>query len=231
MGQSNGDDLDYRAPTAIRGYPTPLPAWKPVAAAALQSAPYNRICQIGLQTPAGVVGIGSGWRAHPEQIWTAAHVVAGRSDLRIRLAGETEWCEAGRANIPTDYYRPGGREQKCSAFDLASLPFSASSGFTDADFPSLTDNSIDAVAVGFSGGVLVEHRDSAIHADAFVAHNCHTDQEHSGCPVFTQGGLTALHLGLFAGSRRYLKPPASNLTGYLNSAVRLTAAIKWLIKI
>lgn len=211
--------FDAGAAPKIQGYPTATPEWKPVPDSRLGTYPYARICQVGMRQGNVMAGIGSGWFAAPGKILTAAHVAVAASGLHIRLAGEAGWHAVSAVSIAPGYIAPDGRARPCSEADLALLavPSLASLSSDEPVFEAAA-----AVAVGFSAGRLVEHGSTARAVGPFTAHNCHTDHEHSGCPLFVAGRLAAVHVGLFAGSRVYLTPPASSVRGYLNSAVTLT---------
>lgn len=210
------------APQGVQteGFPGEVGRWKPVPAGKLGSLPYSRICQI-----VGVGGgsSGTGWLHAKRQILTAAHVVAGAHSVRVRFADRADWIAAKVGKIAQGYFGPGGEERPCSPWDLALIvpPADVAVG---AGILAPISGSL-CLAVGFRDGVLVEHAGTGTDVGPFVAHNCDTDHEHSGCPVFTANGVWGIHVGMFAGSRTYLQPPQSQTQGYLNSAVRLNGAL------
>lgn len=204
----------------IQGFPGEQGRWKPVPAAKLSAAPYNRICQV---TGVGGGSSGTGWLHAKGQIVTAAHVVAGAASVRVRFAAETHWVAANIGKIASGYFGPGGVERQCSPWDLALIVPPADLAISADAFAPVTGGL--CLAVGFRDGVLVEHAGSSTDVGPFVAHNCDTDHEHSGCPVLIANGMRGIHVGMFAGSRPYLQPPQSQVQGYLNSAVRLSDAL------
>lgn len=204
----------------IQGFPGKQGRWKAVPVAKLSAAPYSRICQV---TGVGGGRSGTGWLHAKGQILTAAHVVAGAASVRVRFAAETNWIAANIGKIASGYFGPGGEERQCSPWDLALIVPPADLAIGADAFAPVTGGLY--LAVGFQDGVLVEHAGSGTDVGPFVAHNCDTHHEHSGCPVFTANGVRGIHVGMFAGSRPYLQPPQSQVTGYLNSAVRLSGAL------
>lgn len=184
----------------------------------LGQPPYNRCCQV--ETP---VAAGSGWLYAKGQILTAAHVVAGAASIRVRFAGQTDWINVTIGKIADGYYAPNGTERQCSPSDVAMLLPLVELAIGVEAFSPIGGGL--CVAVGFADGVLVEHAATGLDVGPFIAHNCHTDHGHSGCPVFVGNTEYGIHVGLFNGSRVYLTPPQSQIKGYLNSAVRLDTTL------
>lgn len=207
----------------IEGFPGANPRWQAVPVAKLNTSPYNRICQVVASNGAQAFG-GTGWLHAQGQILTAAHVVAGATSIRVRFAGQANWIVAALGRIADGYFAANGSQRKCSPQDVALIFPPEGHGIATGGFSQLAGAGL-AAAVGFADGVLVQHFGNATDVGPFVAHNCDTDQEHSGCPLFIGNAVRAIHVGLFSGSRIYLSPPQSQTQGYLNSAVRLNAAL------
>jgi hypothetical protein len=214
------DQNFFSEPFNTEGFPGTKPRWTPVPAAKLGMPPYNRVCQVR-----GIGGgsAGSGWLYAKDRILTAAHVVAGAASVEVLFAAQGSWLAASIGKIAVGYFGPGGEERKCSADDLALIVPRTDVAIDVGPFGQLGGGL--CVAVGFNKGVLVEHAGSGTDVGPFLAHNCDTNNEHSGCPVFAGGVVRAIHVGQFSGSRPYLHPPQSQTQGYLNSAVRLSAAL------
>lgn len=207
----------------IEGFPGASPRWQAVPAAKLNTPPYNRICQVVASNGTQAFG-GTGWLHAQGQILTAAHVVAGATSIRVRFGDQANWIDAALGKIADGYFAPNGTQRKCSPQDLALIVPPGGHGVATDGFSQLAGAGL-AAAVGFADGVLVQHVGNTADVGPFVVHNCDTDQEHSGCPLFIGSAVHAIHVGLFSGSRIYLSPPQSQTQGYLNSAIRLNTAL------
>jgi hypothetical protein len=212
-------------PVDTQGFPGDKGRWANVSKSQLNTAPFNRICLVEGYVNGIPAKGGTGWLHAPGVILTAAHVVADGDKARVQFPGQADSHEVAVKKIAKGFRASDGEERECSAADLAYLEAPSGLAASFDPFHLLTIGSATATAIGYHDGALVRHAGDWKDVGPFTAHKCDTDHQHSGCPLFVGSSVYGIHVGLFSGSRPFLMGSDAQLTGYLNSAVRLDAPV------
>lgn len=193
--------------------------WRPVLKARLSRQPYCRVCQVVAKSSVGGTRSGTGWLSDPGVVVTAAHTVQGSNSIGVRFANSATWLAVIGYRCKDGFKAKDGTTLEGSEYDIAYLSIDADADERLAGDTELPNDGDKYRAIGFQDGVLVEHAGSGRMISPFLLHNAHTDVEHSGCPIFLDGEMVAIHVGGINSSRTYLPGAAQKLMGYLNAAV------------
>lgn len=213
-----------------KGHKTPEAQYRPVPTRLYSRSPYSRTWALGSLRQGNIQQHGTAWRIADRYFLTAAHVVVGVSNLKLRSPGQSKWWSASVHHVPRAYWSQFGIERRTSPEDWAILaapvaePFGNQSFDLRSQFPGLARNGT-VVALGYRSEILVAHSDAAATVGPYVAHDCHTKGGHSGGPVFSSHAIIGLHVGSMAGASRYLASATGGIR-YINAAISV-AAINW----
>lgn len=204
-------------------YPITGAAWNRVPAIHRAVEPYNRICEIVAERPGYGSKVGTGWYHERGSILTAAHVIHGADQVKVRFANETQWRTATGVEITPGYLDRAGEPRECSPKDLGRISIDLGANgpiYQNITFARIA-NRVGYCVIGFVKEELVEHVGSGEEIDDFIAYNAHTSSGHSGSPVFLRGRLVGIHVGAFNASMKFMTSFRGNDAAYLNSAVRI----------
>lgn len=207
--------------TRIQGYPPEGPDWKRVPTSLFGVSPYNRICELRCKRSGLAPRLGSGWYLGDGSIRTAAHNLDDVYLVQVRFPGSNAFIETSEFEINSGYFDDNNVPRPCSQNDLATITIKATDNLVLSDVFELPDD-VDAYRViGFVDGQLVEDVGIGKLAGPFVTYETHTDEGHSGCPVFHKNDLVGVHVGLSYAAAKYFAPGNEPVTWLRNCAISL----------